>query len=73
MKVGVANNEVLNQSIIFADFDLKLYEFKQRMMVQVVRTLMPFLASSMAYNHYGTHNILMIMFILEYKMYSWAL
>jgi hypothetical protein len=28
MKVGVANNEVLNQSLIFGDFDSKLYEFK---------------------------------------------
>jgi hypothetical protein len=64
MKVGVANNEVLNQSLIFDDFDSKLYEFKRRMMVQLVRTLMPFLASSMAYNHSRAHNILMIMFNL---------
>jgi len=62
MKVGVANNEVLNQSLIFCDFDSKLYEFKWRMMVQVVRTLMPFLASPMAYNHSKAHNILMMMF-----------
>jgi hypothetical protein len=64
MKVGVANNEVLNQSLIFGDFDSKLYESNQRMMAQVVRTLMPFLASSMAYNHSKAQNILMIMFNL---------
>jgi hypothetical protein len=64
MKVGVANNEVLNQSLIFGDFDSKLYEFKWRMMAQVVRKLMPFLAFSMAYNYSRAHNILMIMFNL---------
>ncbi len=64
MKVGVANNEVLNQSLIFGDFDSKLYESNRRMMAQVVRRLMAFLASSMAYNHSKAHNILMIMFNL---------
>ncbi len=63
MKV-VANNEVLNQSLIFGDFDSKLYEFTQRMMAPVVRTLMPFLDSSLAYNHSRAHNILIMMFNL---------
>ncbi len=48
-------------------FDLKLQKFKQKIMVQVVGILMPFLAFSMAYNHYKTHNMLVIMFDFRYK------
>jgi nuclear transport factor 2 (NTF2) superfamily protein len=36
-------------------------------MVQVVGILMPFLASSMAYNHYKTHNMFVIIFDFHYK------
>jgi hypothetical protein len=51
MKLGVTNIQTLNQLLIYDDFDLKLQEFKWRMMVQVVGILMPLLAFSMVYNH----------------------
>ncbi len=36
-------------------------------MVQVVGILMAFLAFSMAYNHFKTHNMLVMIFDLHYK------
>jgi hypothetical protein len=43
MKVGVANIEALNQSLVCGNFDSKLQEFKWKVMVQVVGILTPFL------------------------------
>jgi len=41
----------IESPLIYDDFDLKLQEFKWRMMVQVVGILMPLFAFSMVYNH----------------------
>jgi len=43
MKVGVANIEALNQSLVCGNFDSKLQEFKRKVMVQGVGILRPFL------------------------------
>jgi len=43
MKVGVANIEALNQSLVCGNFDLKLQEFKRKVMAQVMGILTPFL------------------------------
>jgi hypothetical protein len=67
MKVNVANIEALNQPLIHGDFDSKLQEFKQKMMVQVVRILMSLLTFLMIYNHSKSHNMLTIMLDLHYK------
>ncbi len=60
MKFGVANVEALNQQLICNEFDSKLQEHKQRMMVQVVGLLIPVLAFRMAYNHSKAQNMLKI-------------
>ncbi len=61
MKFGVANVEAFDQQLICNEFDSKLQEHKQRMMVQVVGILMPFLAFWMVYNHSKAQNMLKIM------------
>jgi hypothetical protein len=57
MKVNVANIEALNQPLIHGDFDSKLQELKQKMMVQVVRIFMSLLAFLMIYNHSKSFNM----------------
>ncbi len=58
MKVCVANIEALNQSLEFVMILIqKLQEFKQRMMVQVVRILMPSLAFLTVYNHSNPQHV----------------
>jgi hypothetical protein len=43
--------QVVNQSLIWCDFDWKLYEFKLTMMTQVCNFLAPFLAFLKSYIH----------------------
>ncbi len=63
----MANIDAFNQPFIHGDFDSKLQEFKQKMMVQVVRILMSLLTFLMIYNHSKSHNMLTIMLDLHYK------
>jgi hypothetical protein len=53
--------QTLNQILIHGDLDLKLQEFKLKMMTQVVNILSPFLAFALAYNQAKFHNMLVIM------------
>jgi hypothetical protein len=67
MNINVANIDALNHPFIHGDFDSKLQEFKQKMMVQVVRILMSLLTFLMIYNHSKSHNMFTIMLDLHYK------
>jgi hypothetical protein len=62
MKIEVGKIQVLNQPYICNDFDLKLKEFKLRMVIQIFTLLEPFLTFSNSFIQIKAYNMLAIMF-----------
>ncbi len=67
MRIEVGKIQVLNQAYICSDFDLKLKEFKLKMVIQIFALLEPFLTFSNSFIQIKAYNMLTIMFDLHFK------